>query len=109
MRGKAAGARARPGGGRGARRGRCVHGRNRGRRGRFGDDLLFQRQDQQHAPHHGFGGPQDSQHFGVDMPGDSGGLGILHQLPRPPGELLRPRPVGSDQVKQELGRELHAR
>jgi hypothetical protein len=73
-----------------------------------GGDLLFQCEDQQHAPRHGFGRAQDAQHICVHMPGDGSGLGILHQLPRPPGELGRLRPVGSDEVKQELGRELHA-
>lgn len=74
-----------------------------------GGDRRFQREDQQHAPHHGFRRAKDAQHFSVDMPGNGGGVGLLHQLPRPPGELRRARPVGSDQVKQELGRELHAR
>ena len=44
----------------------------------------------------------------MDMPRDGFRRRILHQLPRPPGKLLRTRPVPGEQVEQEGGRELHA-
>lgn len=44
----------------------------------------------------------------MHMPRDSFRRRILHQLPRPPGKLLRMQPVPGEQFEQEGGREVHA-
>ena len=44
----------------------------------------------------------------MHMPRDRLRRRVLHQLPRPPGKLLRTWPVPGEQVEQEGGREVHA-